>query len=215
MDEIYAAFHLSGGDFNDKALMSPDNLMMISDMYSTSYHNNLIHIPDQDHHGVYSLLGVSHNNNDTIARGFQSSGTSEAALITRQIQRGSLGNSNEVEDEGYPLIKAQIASHPSYPKLLNAYIDCRKVGAPAEVASVLDEIRHENFCKRSIATLPFGVDPELDEFMETYCEILRKYKAEMSRPFDEATSFLSKIEAQLGNLCKGTTNLSYNTIFTL
>ena len=77
-----------------------------------------------------------------------------------------------------------------------------------------------------------GADPELDEFMvffwllnfkfgdflwifslvfaywvvfdqETYCSILVKYKSDLSRPFDEATSFLSKIEAQLGDLCKG------------
>ncbi|GAA0155085.1 hypothetical protein LIER_38013 [Lithospermum erythrorhizon] len=63
-------------------------------------------------------------------------------------------------------MKEKIVAHPSYPKLLDAYIDCRKVGALAEIVSLLDEIRHENnFCKRSISTTCYGADPELDEFM--------------------------------------------------
>ncbi|KAK1661351.1 hypothetical protein QYE76_049510 [Lolium multiflorum] len=38
------------------------------------------------------------------------------------------------------LMKAQIAGHPRYPSLLSAYIECRKVGAPPEVAALLEEI---------------------------------------------------------------------------
>nr|GMD23281.1 homeobox protein knotted-1-like 6 [Ipomoea batatas] len=38
---------------------------------------------------------------------------------------------------------------------------------------------------------------------ETYCDILVKYKSDLSRPFDEAKTFLNKIETQLSNLCKG------------
>ncbi|KAG9160557.1 hypothetical protein Leryth_020714, partial [Lithospermum erythrorhizon] len=209
MDELYAAIRSSGDDFTDKALMSPaDNLMMIPPMYN-NYHNNLI-IPSshQNHPGVYPLGGS--DNDNVTGKGFQSSGTSQAASITGQIQKGRTDNNDDEvdeddDDEGYSLMKAKIASHPSYPKLLDAYIDCRKVGAPAEIASLLDEIRHENnFSKRSISTSCYGADPELDEFMETYCKLLVKYKEEMSRPFDEASNFISKIEAQLGNLCKGT-----------
>ncbi|KAJ9708864.1 hypothetical protein PVL29_000727 [Vitis rotundifolia] len=37
--------------------------------------------------------------------------------------------------------------------------------------------------------------------METYCDMLEKYKSDLARPFDEATTFLNKIEMQLGNLC--------------
>ncbi|KAL6961735.1 hypothetical protein U1Q18_004320 [Sarracenia purpurea var. burkii] len=100
------------------------------------------------------------------------------------------------------LIKAQIAIHPLYPDLVSAYIECRKVGAPPEMASLLEEISKENhpICSRS----EIGADPELDEFMESYCEVLHKYKEELSKPFDEATTFLSRIESQLSNLCKET-----------
>lgn len=42
-----------------------------------------------------------------------------------------------------------------------------QVGAPAEMACVLEEIKRENdVCKRdAISTCSFGDDPELDDFM--------------------------------------------------
>ncbi|KAH6819031.1 homeobox knotted-like protein [Perilla frutescens var. hirtella] len=61
------------------------------------------------------------------------------------------------------LIKAQIANHPLYPTLLSSYIDCRKVGAPPEMASVLEEIGKENHPK--CVSTEIGKDPELDHFM--------------------------------------------------
>ena len=41
-----------------------------------------------------------------------------------------------------------------------------QVGAPPEIASLLEEIRRENdLCKRDVVSTCFGADPELDEFM--------------------------------------------------
>ncbi|XP_010415735.1 PREDICTED: homeobox protein knotted-1-like 2 [Camelina sativa] len=104
------------------------------------------------------------------------------------------------------LIKSKIACHPLYPRLLQTYIDCQKVGAPKEIGCILEEIQRENdaYKKRDVTLMScFGDDPELDEFMETYCDILAKYKSDLARPFDEATTFLNKIETQLQNLCSG------------
>ncbi|KVH97798.1 Homeobox, conserved site-containing protein [Cynara cardunculus var. scolymus] len=103
------------------------------------------------------------------------------------------------------IIKAKIASHPLYPKLLDAFIDCQKLGAPPEIASLLDEIRRENDVRlrNAASSTCLVADPELDEFMETYCQVLVKYKSDLARPFDEATVFLNNIETQLSNLCKG------------
>ncbi|OMO86276.1 hypothetical protein CCACVL1_09673 [Corchorus capsularis] len=98
------------------------------------------------------------------------------------------------------LLKTQIASHPRYPNLVSAFIECQKVGAPPELASLLEEIGRENLPIRGCSEM--GADPELDEFMESYCEVLHRYKEELSKPFDEATTFLSNIESQLNNLCK-------------
>ncbi|PWZ11440.1 Homeobox protein knotted-1-like 1 [Zea mays] len=105
------------------------------------------------------------------------------------------------------LVKAQIAGHPRYPSLLSAYIECRKVGAPPEVATLLEEIGRER-CAAASAGGEVGLDPELDEFMEAYCRVLERYKEELSRPFDEAASFLSSVRTQLSSLCGAAASLS-------
>ncbi|GAV58346.1 ELK domain-containing protein/KNOX1 domain-containing protein/KNOX2 domain-containing protein/Homeobox_KN domain-containing protein [Cephalotus follicularis] len=128
--------------------------------------------------------------------GSASSGISDAASMVAEMQRG--GSEEEVSSE----IRARIASHPLYSKLLEAYIDCQKVGVPAEMAYVFDEIQRDSEVSKR-PSICLGAYPELDEFMETYCEILAKYKSDLSRPFDEATSFLNNIETQLSNLCSG------------
>ncbi|XWS34759.1 hypothetical protein CRYUN_Cryun21dG0065100 [Craigia yunnanensis] len=172
MDEMYG-FH-SIEEYADKALMSPENLILPSDYQAWLCSS-----------GRVPMFG-----SDELA-----SAISEAASITPEIQR---------EENMSSVIKDKIASHPSYPRLLEAYIDCQKVGAPPEIASILDEILRENdVSKRDIVPTCLGADPELDEFMETYCDMLVKYKSDLSRPFDEATTFLNKIEMQLRNLCTG------------
>ncbi|CAI9756291.1 unnamed protein product [Fraxinus pennsylvanica] len=182
MDETYSLHSTS--DYSDKALMSPDNLIIPAE-YALIFSG--------DHHS-YPISGSTENIN------FPCLVATEVASINPQTEKG------KPEDEhghGSSSIKAKIASHPSYPKLLNAYLDCQKVGAPPEIASLLDEINREyEFCKQDELSVCLGVDPELDDFMETYYDILVKYKSDLSRPFDEAMSFLSEIETQLGNLCK-------------
>ncbi|KAJ0436158.1 putative transcription factor Homeodomain-TALE-KNOX family [Helianthus annuus] len=111
-------------------------------------------------------------------------------------------NTNDNVDDD--IIKAKIVSHPLYPQLLDASIDCRKLGAPPEIACLLEEIRRENgvSMRNGVVSSCIGEDPELDEFMETYSQVLVKYKSDLARPFDEATVFLNNIETQLSNLCK-------------
>ncbi|XP_059440531.1 homeobox protein knotted-1-like 10 [Corylus avellana] len=100
------------------------------------------------------------------------------------------------------LIKTQIANHPLFPNLVSAHIQCQKVGAPPEMASLLEEIGRENHVLSTCSKME--ANPELDEFMESYCEALHRFKEELSKPFDEATIFLSGIESQLNSLCKET-----------
>lgn len=165
------------GEYADKALMSPENLILPSD-----YHAWLCSSGRVPMFGSDELISAA-------------SAISEAASIAPEIRR---------EEDMSCVIKAKIASHPSYPRLLQAYIDCQKVGAPPEIASILDEILRENDVnRRDIVPTCLGADPELDEFMETYCDMLVKFKSDLSRPFDEATTFLNKIEMQLRNLCTG------------
>ncbi|KAK8605557.1 hypothetical protein V6N13_102335 [Hibiscus sabdariffa] len=170
-------FNATAGEYADKALMSPENMILPSD-----YHAWLCSTGRVPMFGSDELISAA-------------SAISEAASITPEI-RGE-------EDISWA-VKTKIVSHPSYPRLLQAYIDCQKVGAPPEIASILDEILRENDVnRREIVPTCFGADPELDEFMETYCDMLVKFKSDLSRPFDEATTFLNKIEMQLRNLCTG------------
>ncbi|PON44863.1 Knotted-like homeobox transcription factor [Parasponia andersonii] len=196
MDEMYGLQATTTVEYSDKALMSPENLILPSD-YQTLISSAAVGFRDHLYHNHRLIFG-SDDHNELLSAA--SAAISEAASITPEFQR---------EEDVSNLIKARIASHPTYPRLLQAYIDCQKVGAPPEIASFLDEIRGKNelYKRDSIISTCLGADPELDEFMETYCDMLVKYKSDLARPFDEATTFLNKIEVQLSNLCTtGATN---------
>ncbi|KAK9163564.1 hypothetical protein Syun_004466 [Stephania yunnanensis] len=105
-------------------------------------------------------------------------------------------------------IKAKIIAHPQYPNLLDAYMDCQKVGAPAEVVNRLTAVRRElEMRNKSPATSRSSsdgqTDPELDQFMEAYCDMLVKYREELARPLQEAMEFMRRIESQLRTLTDG------------
>ncbi|KAG8062095.1 hypothetical protein GUJ93_ZPchr0003g16721, partial [Zizania palustris] len=100
---------------------------------------------------------------------------------------------------GYEAIKAKIILHPLYPSLLRAFVDCRKIGAPLDVAgrlsSITDELSSDD---RPDEGQP--ADPELDQFMETYCYMLARYGQELARPIQEADDFFRSMDAQIDSL---------------
>ncbi|QCD90656.1 homeobox protein knotted-1-like 6 [Vigna unguiculata] len=164
-------------DYADKPLMTPENLIF-----------------PPDYPAFLTAARIPIFGSDDIFSGEPSAASASPAGIPR----------HQDDDVATTVMKAKIASHPHYPRLLQAYIDCQKVGAPPEIARLLEEIRRENdLCKSDVVSTCFGADPELDEFMETYCDMLVKYKSDLARPFDEATTFLNKIEMQLSHLCTG------------
>ncbi|KAL9240965.1 hypothetical protein vseg_015128 [Gypsophila vaccaria] len=87
--------------------------------------------------------------------------------------------------------REMIASHPHFYCLLHAYIDFIKVGARPKMGSILEEIeREKDRHMQEVGTRTcIGANPELDQFMENYCQILYKYKSDISRSFNEATNF--------------------------
>ncbi|CAK9317387.1 unnamed protein product [Citrullus colocynthis] len=102
-------------------------------------------------------------------------------------------------------IKAKILAHPQYSSLLEAYMECQKVGAPPQVVERLVAARQE-FEARQRSSMVSGdttKDPELDQFMEAYYDMLVKYREELSRPIQEAMDFMRRIESQLTSLCNG------------
>ncbi|NP_001290498.1 homeobox protein knotted-1-like 1 [Elaeis guineensis] len=162
---------------------------------------------------LYSIHPVISRGGEVAAVG---SASSFAYLEADRSQGGETAEASDISAGGggggsdlTDLIKAQIANHPRYPSLVAAYIECRKVGAPPEMASLLEEIGRERYTSAGCGEI--GADPELDEFMESYCRVLQRYKEELSKPFNEAASFLNSIEMQLSNLCKGRTTSSSTT----
>lgn len=120
--------------------------------------------------------------------------------VDHQQQQQGNESFNEVE-----AIKAKIIAHPQYSNLLEAYMDCQKVGAPPEVVERLAAVRQEFESRQrsSVTCRDASKDPELDQFMEAYYDMLVKYREELTRPLQEATDFMRRIESQLNMLSNG------------
>nr|AWA44881.1 hypothetical protein SO22E18_000001 [Saccharum officinarum] len=88
-------------------------------------------------------------------------------------------------ERGSEIIKAKIMSHPLYPALLRAFIDCRKVGAPLEIVGRLSALADEVEMNSDDRQEQRPADPELDQFME------------LTRPIQEGDEFFRSMEAQI------------------
>ncbi|GAV62599.1 ELK domain-containing protein/KNOX1 domain-containing protein/KNOX2 domain-containing protein/Homeobox_KN domain-containing protein [Cephalotus follicularis] len=112
------------------------------------------------------------------------------------------GNENSREMDA---MKAKIIAHPQYSNLLEAFMDCQKVGAPPDVVAQLAVARQEfeSRHRSSVMSRDPSKDPELDQFMEAYYDMLMKYREELSRPLQEATDFMRRIESQLSMISCG------------
>ncbi|KAL5219478.1 hypothetical protein ABZP36_020162 [Zizania latifolia] len=99
-------------------------------------------------------------------------------------------------------VKARIVSHPRYHHLLAAFLDCHKVGCPAEAAAGIAAAARELEARQRAAAshMPAVPDPELDQFMEEYCKLLVECKEELSRPLREAEEFLRTVESELNSI---------------
>eukprot|EP00850_Spirogloea_muscicola_P012271 SM000078S22130 [mRNA] locus=s78:526676:529014:- [translate_table: standard] len=94
-----------------------------------------------------------------------------------------------------------VLAHPRYRRLVQAHVECLKVGADPEEAEQL-----EDACKRLVKFRAregaLGVNPALDKFMDSYIQMLGDYKAELERPFREAHLFCKDFEHRLGRLSR-------------
>ncbi|XP_018678907.2 homeobox protein knotted-1-like 6 [Musa acuminata AAA Group] len=120
-----------------------------------------------------------------------------------------VASTSQIPQGDVDAIKAKIVSHPQYSSLVSAYIECQKVGAPPEVAARLSAVAQE-FEMRQRASLicrDAVADPELDQFMEAYHDMLVKYREELSRPLQEAMAFLGRMESQLNSISDNTGSL--------
>ncbi|ESW19678.1 hypothetical protein PHAVU_006G145800 [Phaseolus vulgaris] len=169
---------------------------------------NCLFIPNCSNSGTPSImLDNNHNNNDDnnntgVGYYFRESGHHNH----RNNNNGSSSSSSS------SAVKAKIMAHPHYHRLLAAYVNCQKVGAPPEVVARLEES-----CASAVTMVGdaagsscLGEDPALDQFMEAYCEMLTKYEQELSKPLKEAMLFLQRIECQFKNLTISSSDFGCN-----
>ncbi|XP_062188651.1 homeobox protein rough sheath 1 [Phragmites australis] len=134
-------------------------------------------------------------------------GTPLALLHQGQAEPSLLyGKHEEISPGEAEAIKAKIMAHPQYSALLAAYLDCQKVGAPPDVLERLTAMAAKLDARPPGRHEPR--DPELDQFMEAYCNMLVKYREELTRPIDEAMEFLKRVEAQLDSIAGASARLS-------
>ncbi|KAK4264355.1 hypothetical protein QN277_025547 [Acacia crassicarpa] len=190
-------------DFHFTAGYSDEELPMAPSLHPTGFQQEEFSSSQSSHHVVPMISWTSSIGPEQLARYSSSTSAPDApsSLVADQVSRVEAGLEEDDEEDSKKL-RAKIFCHPLYPKLLDAYIDCQKVGAPPEISNLFEEIGRQNgnLCQRSTY---LGADPELDEFMEAYCDLLVKYKSDLSKPFDEATAFLNDMEMQLNSLCNG------------
>ncbi|KAF3443424.1 hypothetical protein FNV43_RR13106 [Rhamnella rubrinervis] len=147
-----------------------------------------------DHITNTQFLPLPFNNNSNHQR------VSVVNMFQGSDKKGHDQDSNSSTSSTSSGMKAKIMAHPLFPRLLAAYVNCQKVGAPPEVVARLDQACATNSEAAAMdvsATVCIGEDPALDQFMEAYCEMLTKYEQELTKPFKEAILFLSSIQCQL------------------
>ncbi|KAG0541535.1 hypothetical protein BDA96_02G024700 [Sorghum bicolor] len=143
-------------------------------------------------------LALLHHHAAAVAAGGPGPSSSQQQQSPYATKHASTAEMSSAEAEA---IKAKIVAHPQYSALLAAYLDCQKVGAPPDVLERLTAMVAKLDARPPGRHEPR--DPELDQFMEAYCNMLVKYREELTRPIDEAMEFLKRVEAQLDSISGG------------
>ncbi|XP_041028385.1 homeobox protein SBH1-like [Juglans microcarpa x Juglans regia] len=175
--------------------LCPVMMMPLMSSHQSHHHHN----PNAD---TNSLIPLPPTNNHDQNRN-RNTDNSSAFFLHDQTNNSDTGcyfmesNTNMNNDESSSSAeKVKIMAHPHYQRLLAAYVNCQKVGAPPEVVARLEETCASAATMGHLGTGSIGEDPALDQFMEAYCEMLTKYEQELSKPFEEAVLFLQRIECQ-------------------
>ncbi|KAL9159706.1 hypothetical protein ABFS82_08G152400 [Erythranthe guttata] len=209
-----------GGNSNSCMMAFGGNNDGFCPMLMMPPHNNHHHTTDGRNNNLFLPLIPSSSNHHHGGGGGGGGGSS---MMLEEHHNNGGGGNNNITSTGYYFMesnnnnnnddgingggggcstKDKIMAHPHYHRLLSAYANCQKIGAPPEVVVKLEEA-----CASAAAmgrhgggTSCVGEDPALDQFMEAYCEMLSKYEQELSKPFKEAMVFLSRIESQFKSL---------------
>ncbi|XP_007026185.2 PREDICTED: homeobox protein SBH1 [Theobroma cacao] len=177
--------------------LCPMTMMPLMTSHPHHQHHHHHHPPNSDSNSLFLPLPPTNNQDQN----HNSSSGSSMILDDHNNNNNSTNNNTgcyfmETNDGSSSSVKAKIMAHPHYHRLLAAYVNCQKVGAPPEVVARLEEACASAATMGPSGTGCLGEDPALDQFMEAYCEMLTKYEQELSKPFKEAMLFLQRVECQ-------------------
>ncbi|XP_065879870.1 homeobox protein SBH1 [Euphorbia lathyris] len=182
-----------GGDNNPMMMMMP----LMTHHHHHHHHQNADSSSNNPLFLPHPSKNQEHNRNP-------SSGSS--MILDDQTHTNTACYFMDTNNENTASVKAKIMAHPHYNRLLSAYFNCQKVGAPPEIAARLEEACASAATMGPTGTSCLGEDPGLDQFMEAYCEMLTKYEQELSKPFKEAMLFLQRVECQFKALTVSSPN---------
>ncbi|KAG4945948.1 hypothetical protein JHK87_041955 [Glycine soja] len=176
---------------------------------------NCLFIPNcSNSSGTPSIMLHNNNTDDDNNKTSTNTGLGYYFMESDHHHRNN-NNNGSSSSSSSSAVKAKIMAHPHYHRLLAAYVNCQKVGAPPEVVARLEEACASAATMAGDAAAAagsscIGEDPALDQFMEAYCEMLTKYEQELSKPLKEAMLFLQRIECQFKNLTISSTDFACN-----
>ncbi|KAM6572593.1 hypothetical protein CsatA_016673 [Cannabis sativa] len=188
--------------------------MLMMMMMNKNRDNNNNNMPLSFTTGNQRVTGAEININHQDYSNSGNDGNNNNSKNFYTTHENSTNNNNNTTNLSSAKMRGKIMAHPLFPRLLTAYANCQKVGAPPEMVARLEEEFNYNLnnISRSSTTTTGGCssdnqpDPALDQFMEAYCEMLIKYEEELTKPFKEAMLFLSRVECQLKALTVSSTS---------
>ncbi|KAF4394491.1 hypothetical protein G4B88_018641 [Cannabis sativa] len=198
--------------FGEKKNSNTSNSSMLMMMMNKNRDNNNNNMPLSFTTGNQRVTGAEININPQDYSNSGNDGNNNNSKNFYTTHENS--TNNNTTNLSSAKMRGKIMAHPLFPRLLTAYANCQKVGAPPEMVARLEEEFNYNLnnISRSSTTTSGGCssdnqpDPALDQFMEAYCEMLIKYEEELTKPFKEAMLFLSRVECQLKALTVSSTS---------
>ncbi|KAG5024031.1 hypothetical protein AAZX31_07G245000 [Glycine max] len=200
MEGVISSKGMGFGENTSSSGVCPMMMMPLVTSHHVGHHplnHPILNNPNPNEHTNTLFLPMPcTNNNHHPNRNNHNSNATELGYFMEIPNNNNDGSSSSPSSA----VKAKIMAHPHYHRLLAAYVNCQKVGAPPEVVGRLEEACASAAVIMAGGTASIGEDPALDQFMEAYCEMLIKYEQELSKPFKEAMLFLQRIECQFKSL---------------
>ncbi|KAK7364140.1 hypothetical protein VNO80_12568 [Phaseolus coccineus] len=168
-------------------------------------HLNLTDLIIFIHHHIYcssSISGISKVHFSCSKIDMESERPNTTIETYKQQQEELQEEEDDDEEENNnEILKRRISSHPLYGLLVEAHLDCLKVG---DISNLERELKIDQMQATEKQNLGMFSQSELDLFMEAYCMALGKLKEAMVEPQQMSMAFINNMHSQLREITKPT-----------